>query len=112
MINELRIYDIPRDNAEPFLNRFRDYAAPMLGEYGMRILAMWTADCEDALRFVYLLAWDDEAQAKAAWAEFAKDEEWKRIKAETAAEHGTMVDVVNGMTLVPTDFSAALGGET
>lgn len=112
MINELRIYDVPPNNAQPFLDRFRDHAAPMLTEYGMRILSMWTSEDSDTFRFVYLLAWDDEAQAKEAWAAFATDETWKQIKAETSAKYGTLVNSLEGMTLTPTAFSAALGGES
>lgn len=109
MINQLRIYSIPRKNREPFLDRFRDHAARIMAKYGFRIQAMWTCDTDDDLQFVYLLAWADEAEMTAAWGQFMADQEWKDIKVETAAQHGDFVLGIDEMILNPTDFSVAIG---
>ena len=109
MINQLRIYDVPLTNKGPFLARFRDHAARIMGTYGFRIQAMWTIEETDRLRFVYLLAWQDEAEMKDAWSRFMADEEWAEIKPRTAADHGQFVLGIDEMVLTPTDFSAAIG---
>ncbi|WP_299744491.1 NIPSNAP family protein [uncultured Tateyamaria sp.] len=109
MINQLRIYDVPPENAGPFLDRFRDHAARLMKTYGFRIQAMWTEQAEDRLRFVYLLAWQDEAEMKDRWAAFMADEDWAQIKKETAAQHGTFVLGIENIVLTPTAFSAAIG---
>lgn len=110
MINQLRVYEVPKGNKQPFLDRFRDHAARiMTGRYGFRIQAMWTSETEDALKFVYLLAWTDQAEMEERWSAFMADQEWKDIKADTAAKHGDFVLGIDEMVLHATDFSAAIG---
>ena len=110
MINQLRIYQVPKANRDPFLDRFRNHAARIMDTYGFRIQAMWTSETEDALSFVYLLTWEDEADMTAAWAAFMADQDWKDIKAETSAQHGDFVLGIEDMVLTPTAFSNAIGG--
>ncbi|MBY5934706.1 NIPSNAP family protein [Tateyamaria omphalii] len=110
MINQLRIYEVPPGNRGPFLTRFRDHAARLMGTHGFRIQAMWTDERDGRVRFVYLLTWIDEAEMGDKWAAFMADEEWKRIKAETSAQHGDFVLGIEEMVLIPTEFSAAIGG--
>jgi len=109
MINQLRIYDVPPHNRTPFLDRFRDHAARLMADHGFRIQAMWTEEAEGRLRFVYLLTWTDRQEMDAAWAAFMANDEWARIKADTAAQHGDMVLEIEDIVLTATDFSAAIG---
>lgn len=109
MINQLRIYDIPPANRGPFLDRFRDHAARLMRDHGFRIQAMWTEDTADRVRFIYLLAWTDEAELKDRWAAFMASGEWAQIKAETSARHGDFVLGIEDIVLTPTPFSAAIG---
>ena len=112
MINQLRIYSVPPHNRGPFLDRFRDHAVRIMSEdYGFRIQAMWTSETDDALKFVYLLNWDDKAQMRDGWAAFMANEEWAAIKKRTAAQHGDFVLGIEDLILDPTDFSAAIGEE-
>lgn len=110
MINQLRIYEIPANNREPFHKRFRDLARPIFARHGFRIQAMWESQREDKLYFVYLLAWTDKAEMKACWESFMADEEWAEIKRVTAAKHGSYVNGIEEFVLMPTDYSAAIGG--
>ncbi|MEM0944164.1 MAG: NIPSNAP family protein [Pseudomonadota bacterium] len=113
MINQLRIYTVPRANRGPFLDRFRDHAARLMTErHGFRIQAMWTADDGETLRFVYLLAWQDADEMRARWEAFMADPDWSRIKAETGAIHGTFVDGIDEMVLEAVPFSAPIGGSS
>ena len=109
MINQLRIYDVPPANRGPFLDRFRDHAARIMGRYGFRIQAMWTDERDGRVRFIYLLTWADEAEMTAAWEAFMADPEWANIKARTSAEHGDFVLGIEELILKPTEFSAAIG---
>ncbi|MDF2232046.1 NIPSNAP family protein [Albimonas sp. CAU 1670] len=112
MINQLRVYRIDPQAREAFHARFRDHAARLMRAQGFRILAMWEEDRrprgEDELNFVYLLAWEDEAEMDAKWAAFMALEEWAEIKRRTSAEHGPMVLGNFDRTLVPVEYSAAL----
>ncbi len=112
MINQLRIYEVPKSNREPFLDRFRDHAARIMTDrYGFRVQAMWTSETDTTFKFVYLLAWSDAQEMAQRWAAFMADDEWADIKARTAAEHGDFVLGIDEMTLHPTDFSGAIGAD-
>ena len=111
MINQLRIYEVPKSNKGPFLDRFRDHAARIMTDrYGFRIQAMWTSETDDTLEFVYLLTWADEDDMTRSWAAFMADDEWAAIKADTAARHGDFVLGIREMVLTATAFSAPIGG--
>ncbi len=110
MINQLRIYEVPKTNKGPFLDRFRDHAARIMRErHGFRIQAMWTSETEEKLEFVYLLSWDDVDEMTRCWAAFMADKEWTAIKTKTAAEHGDFVLGIREMVLNATEFSAPIG---
>lgn len=109
MINQLRLYDFDPALRGAFLDRFRDHASRIMRRHGFRILAMWTAESADRLRFVYLLSWADEAEMRARWAAFMADAEWTEVKRRTQAAHGEPVRAIEDIVLDPVDFSAALG---
>jgi hypothetical protein len=105
MIYQLRIYQIFEHNKSAFHERFRDHAARIMRKYGFNIAAMWEAQTDRRIEFVYLLVWPDEAAKTAAWAEFMADEEWAEIKRVTGAEHGKLVGAIEDRILVPTIYS-------
>ena len=109
MINEMCLCDVPADNRQAFLDRFRDHAARIMRDRGFRIQAMWTDAAGGRLRFVYLLAWIDRAERDAAWAAFDADLEWQGILARTAAEHGPLVQSTEAIVLAPVPFSRGIG---
>jgi hypothetical protein len=58
--------------------------------------------------FVYLLAWPDEQTMHRAWEQFKADEDWKKIKRLTNAQHGDLVGVIQDRTLVPTAYGPSI----
>lgn len=105
-IHQLRIYEIFETNKDAFHDRFRDHAARIMKDkYGFNILEIWESKTAEKTRFVYLLRWEDEAALKKAWAGFMADEEWKQIKRETGAVHGSFVGGIDDLTLKMTDYS-------
>ena len=112
MINQLRIYEIFEETKAAFHARFRDHAQRIMVTHGFSILAMWETRRNDRTEFVYLLAWPDDATKEAAWAAFMADEEWQKIKRETAAAHGDLVGEIEDRVLYATDYSAALPAPT
>ena len=104
-IHQLRIYEIFENNKPAFHDRFRDHAARIMAKYDFRIVAMWESKYEGRTEFVYLLQWADEATMKDRWSKFMADEEWKQIKQETAARHGTFVGDMEDRTLRLTNYS-------
>ncbi len=105
MIHQLRIYEIFEHNKSAFHARFRDHAARIMRKYGFNIVAMWEAKTERRTEFVYLLAWPDKAAKDAAWGRFLADDDWKKIKQLTRAEHGDLVGAIEDRLLVRTSYS-------
>ena len=108
MIHQLRIYEIFERNKAAFHDRFRDHAARIMKTYGFDIIATWETKTADRTEFVYLLKWPDEQTMRRAWDQFRADEEWKKIKKLTNAQHGDLVGVIEERTLVPTTISPSL----
>jgi heme-degrading monooxygenase HmoA len=106
-VHQLRIYEIFDHNKAAFHARFRDHAARIMRRHGFDIAAMWEARGEAGPEFVYLLRWPDEAAMTACWVDFIADEEWSRIKDETAAQHGALVGRIKSRVLQLTPYSAA-----
>lgn len=112
MIHQLRIYEIFDHNKEAFHSRFRDHAWRIMRSYGFNILGTWETKLADRTEFVYLLAWPDEKTMQHAWEQFRADEEWKKIKKVTNAQHGNLVGEIVDRTLTPTSYSPAFQGNT
>ncbi|RXM53076.1 MULTISPECIES: NIPSNAP family protein [unclassified Chryseobacterium] len=104
-VHQLRIYEIPKENRQVFLNRFRDHALRIMKKYGFNIVSIWESEYEGKTEFVYLLEWKDENTMKMAWQGFMADKEWKDIKAETAKLHGNFVNNIEDRILKLTEFS-------
>ena len=110
MIHQLRIYEIFDLNKKAFHDRFRDHAWRIMRSYGFNILGMWESKVGDRTEFVYLLAWPDEETMRHAWDKFMNNEEWKKIKKVTNAQHGVLVGEIEDRTLTPTGYSPAVHG--
>lgn len=104
-VQQLRIYEVPKENIDAFHARFRDHAARIMAKHGFEIRAMWQSEFDDATEFIYLLDWPDVATMQKRWAAFMADEEWAAIKRETGAQHGTFVNDIEDRTLCLTDYS-------
>lgn len=104
-VHQLRIYEVPKENKQVFLDRFRDHALRIMKKYGFTIVATWESEFREKTEFVYLLEWKDEDAMKTAWEGFMADKEWKEIKARTAKQYGNFVNEIEDRTLKLTDFS-------
>jgi NIPSNAP len=109
-VYQLRIYEIFEHNKAAFHARFRDHAMRIMKKYDFTIRSMWESRLDGRTEFVYLLEWPSEAMMKDRWAKFMADEEWARIKKETAAVHGTLVGEIQDRTLKTLDYSPVLPG--
>lgn len=104
-IHQLRIYEIPKENKQVFLDRFRDHALRIMKKYGFTIVSIWESEFNGKTEFVYLLEWKDENAMKTAWQGFMADKEWKDIKMQTAKLYGDFVNEIEDRTLKIADFS-------
>ncbi len=107
VIYQLRMYEIFERNKAAFHARFRDHAMRIMRRYGFEIVDAWETGDAGELRFVYVLRWPSVQAKERGWAAFLADEEWQRIKRETAAANGTLVSDVVDRVLVRVPYSPA-----
>jgi NIPSNAP len=105
VIHQLRIYEIFDGNKKAFHDRFRDHAMRIMAKYDFNIVATWESKKENRTEFVYLLEWPDKETMADRWDKFLHDEEWVKIKKETAEMYGDLVGEIQDRTLYPTDYS-------
>lgn len=106
-LQQLRIYEINRDNKEAFHARFQDHALRIMKRHGFRIVDMWESDTGEKLEFVYVLSWPDRETMDLRWKQLLADQEWIEIKKRTAAESGELVREANGQPLARVSYSPA-----
>ena len=103
---ELRTYTSPAGKLPDLHKRFREHTMEIFARHGMTNVGYWTP--QDSARrentLVYLLAYPSADARKAAWAAFGADPEWKQV-AKASEENGKIVEKVESVFLVPTDFS-------
>ncbi len=106
-LQQLRIYEVDRENREPFHQRFQDHAVRIMKKYGFNIVDMWESDAGEKLQFIYVLDWSDKDTMDRAWQAFLADSEWIDIKKRTAAAHGRLVVEAKGQPLERLSYSPA-----
>lgn len=106
-IHQLRIYELNPANREHFHRRFQDHALPIMRRHGFEVVDMWESEADGKLRFVYVLAWPDEATLDARWKAFLADPEWIEIKRRSAEAHGELVREARGQPLRRVSYSPA-----
>ena len=104
-IHQLRIYEIFDHNKQAFHDRFRDHAMRIMARHGFNIVATWETKNDARTEFVYLIEWPDRDKMKASWAALRADQEWARIKKETAESQGPLLGDIQERTLELTDYS-------
>jgi NIPSNAP len=103
---ELRTYTSPAGKLSDLHKRFREHTMEIFVRHGMTNVGYWTP--QDSARhentLVYLLAYPSMEARKAAWSAFSADPEWKQV-AKASEANGKIVEKVESVFLVPTDFS-------
>ncbi len=107
-IYQLRLYEIFEHNKAAFHARFRDHALRIMARYDFQMRAMWETRLDGRTEFVYVLEWPDQATLEDRWKRFLADEEWIRIKQESAAAHGTLVGAIEDRALTSLDYGPRL----
>ena len=105
VIYQLRIYEIFDNNKKAFHDRFRDHAMRIMAKYDFKIVAAWESKTDNRTEFIYLLEWPDKETMTGRWEKFLQDEEWIKIKKETADIYGPLVGRIQDRTLYLTDYS-------
>ena len=103
---ELRTYTSPPGRLPDLERRFREHTMAIFERHGMKNIGYWIP--QDSARhnntLDYIIAHASREQARANWAAFSADTQWKRVAAESEA-NGRIVTKVESVFLDPTDFS-------
>jgi hypothetical protein len=111
VVFELRVYHTFEGKLDDLLARFRDHTVAIFKRHGMESVAYWTpSDSTDPLKgktLFYMLRHPGRDAAKANWAAFHDDPEWKRVSAASEV-NGKLVEKVESTYMQLTDFSPRL----
>ena len=108
-VYELRTYHAHEGKLEALLARFRDHTTALFHRHGLEVIGYWVpveGDQPSTDTLVYLLAFESREQAKAAWAAFIADPDWKAARADSERD-GPLVAGLESVYMTPTDFSPA-----
>jgi hypothetical protein len=103
---ELRTYHCFDGRLDALKARFRDHTIEIFKRHGIESIGYWTPQDPELAKntLVYLIAHPNREAAKANWAAFIADPEWKKVAADSEKE-GKIVQKVDSLFLDPTDFS-------
>jgi hypothetical protein len=107
---ELRTYTSPAGKLDTLQARFRDNTLRIFARHGMENIGYWLpTDEKDGAgsKITYLIAHKSRDAAKASWASFSADPEWKEV-AKASEANGKIVTKVESVYLAVADFSPAV----
>lgn len=104
---ELRTYTATPGNLDKLLARFRDHTLRIFEKHGMQNIGYAVpVDAKDGAgdKLVYMIVHKSRDAAKASWAAFSADPEWKDVSAKSQVG-GKIVAKVESVFLTQTGFS-------
>ena len=104
---EIRTYYTHPGRLDALHKRFREHTMKMFEKHGMTNVAYWTFEDSPAREntLIYVISHASREQAKANWAAFGADPEWKKIAAASEADGGKIVAKVDSVFVDATDYS-------
>ena len=105
-VYELRTYYTNPGKLDVLHARFRDHTNHLFVRHGMTLVGYWTLDEGDGKdsTLVYMIAHESRESAKASWAGFVADPDWRAAYA-ASREDGPLVDKIESKFLNPTAYS-------
>jgi hypothetical protein len=103
---EMRTYYTFPGRLDALHKRFRDHTRKMFEKHGMTNVGYWVPQDAPAREntLVYVISHASREQARANWAAFGADPEWKKI-AEASQVDGKIVERVESVFMDATDYS-------
>ncbi len=103
---ELRTYHCFPGKLDDLKKRFREHTMTIFERHGMTNVGYWDFQDEPdkSNTLIYMISHASREQAKANWAAFGADPEWKKVQADSEL-NGKLVQKVDSQFLDPTDFS-------
>jgi hypothetical protein len=104
---EIRTYHTFPGRLDALHKRFREHTMKMFEKHGMTNVAYWVPQDNPAHEstLVYVISHASREAAKANWAAFSADPQWKKIAADSEADGGKIVEKVESVFVDATDYS-------
>lgn len=104
---ELRTYTTNEGKLDALQARFRNHTVKLFKKHGMTSIGYWVPEDAPLAQntLIYIIAHPSREAAKKNWAEFGRDPEWQKVKAESEAA-GKIVSKVDSVYMKATDYSA------
>jgi hypothetical protein len=103
---EIRTYHTFPGRLDALHQRFRNHTLRMFEKHGMTNIGYWVPQDSPAKEstLVYVISHASREQAKANWAAFGSDPEWKKI-ADDSQRDGKIVERIESVFVDATDYS-------
>ena len=103
---EIRTYYAFPGRLEALHKRFREHTMKMFEKHGMTNVGYWVPQDSPAKEatLIYVISHASREAAKANWAAFSADPEWKKIS-EASQVDGKIVEKVDSVFMDATDYS-------
>lgn len=106
MIYELRSYHVVPGRMPAMHARFKNHTVALFERHGLRVVGFWEVVVGTSNVLHYLVQFDDLAHRERAWAAFAADPEWQRVRADSEKD-GPIVAQIRNEIWRPTPYSPA-----
>jgi hypothetical protein len=105
-VYELRTYTAPDGKLGDLHARFRNHTMRIFDKHGMKSIAYFAPQDAPLTQntLIYILEHPSREEAKAHWAEFSADPEWKKVSEESQRD-GRIVSKVESVFMTATDYS-------
>jgi hypothetical protein len=103
---EIRTYYTLPGRLDALNQRFRNHTLKLFEKHGMTNIGYWVPQDSPAREntLIYVIAHASREQAKANWAAFVADPEWKKV-AEDSQKDGKIIDRIESVFVDATDYS-------
>jgi hypothetical protein len=103
---EMRTYYTLPGRLDALHKRFRDHTRRVFEKHGMTNVGYWVPQDAPGREntLVYVISHTSREQAKANWAAFIADPEWKRISEESQVD-GKIIERIESVFMDATDYS-------
>lgn len=103
---EIRTYYTLPGRLEALQTRFRDHTRRIFEKHGMTNVGYWVPQDSPAREktLIYIISHASREQAKANWAAFIADPEWKKV-ADESQKDGKIIEKIDSVFMDATDYS-------
>jgi hypothetical protein len=104
---EIRTYHTFPGRLDALHKRFREHTMKIFEKHGMTNVGYWVPQDSPAHEstLIYVISHASREAAKANWAAFGNDPEWKKVSADSEADGGKIVEKVESVFVDATDYS-------